>query len=68
MLRVEGVTVRFGSTVALDDVSIDLAEGERLAVLGPQHQNAPSAGDRDDSMAKTATATATIRITDSAIA
>ena len=35
MLRVEGVTVRFGSTVALDDVSIDLAEGERLAVLGP---------------------------------
>jgi len=35
MLRVEGVTLRFGSTVALDDVSIDLAEGERLAVLGP---------------------------------
>ena len=35
MLRVEGVSVRFGATVALDHVSLDLAAGERLALLGP---------------------------------
>jgi thiamine transport system ATP-binding protein len=35
VLTVEGVSVRFGDTVAVDDVSFELARGEVLAVLGP---------------------------------
>ena len=35
MLQLEGVSVRFGDTVAVDDVTLDLPEGEVLAVLGP---------------------------------
>ena len=35
MLRVEGLTVSFDGTVAVDDVSLDLPTGEVLAVLGP---------------------------------
>lgn len=35
MLSVSGVSVRFGDTVAVDDVSLDLDQGEVLAVLGP---------------------------------
>jgi iron(III) transport system ATP-binding protein len=34
-LSIEGVTKRFGTFVALDSVSIDVADGEFLAVLGP---------------------------------
>nr|WP_269813004.1 ABC transporter ATP-binding protein [Ornithinimicrobium sediminis] len=34
-MTVEGVSVRFGDTVAVDDVSFELARGEVLAVLGP---------------------------------
>jgi branched-chain amino acid transport system ATP-binding protein len=34
-LRVEGVTVRFGGLVALDDVSLDVAPGEVVGVIGP---------------------------------
>lgn len=34
MLSVRGVTKRFGSTVAVDDVSIDVAD-ETVAILGP---------------------------------
>ena len=35
MLRVEDVTVAFGERVALDDVTLEVARGEVLAVLGP---------------------------------
>jgi len=35
MLEVRGLGVRFGALAAIDDVSFDLAGGERLAVLGP---------------------------------
>ena len=35
MLALDDVTVRYGETVAVDDVSLDLATGEVLAVLGP---------------------------------
>jgi thiamine transport system ATP-binding protein len=34
MLRVDALTVRFGDVTAVDDVSLELAAGERLAVLG----------------------------------
>ena len=35
MLRVENVTVRFGDTVALDEATLEVAEGEVVALLGP---------------------------------
>ena len=35
MLALDDVTVRYGETVAVDDVSLELATGEVLAVLGP---------------------------------
>jgi len=35
MLRVENVTVRFGDTVALDGATLEVAEGEVVALLGP---------------------------------
>ena len=35
LLRVENVTKRFGGFVALDGVSLEIAEGERLGVIGP---------------------------------
>lgn len=35
MLSLRGVSVRYGDTVAVDDVSLDLAAGQVLAVLGP---------------------------------
>ncbi len=35
MLTLRGVTVRFGTTVALNDVDLDVGDGERLSVLGP---------------------------------
>ncbi|HSV41202.1 MAG TPA: ABC transporter ATP-binding protein [Nocardioidaceae bacterium] len=35
MLSVERLTVRFGSTVAVDNVSLSLESGQILAVLGP---------------------------------
>src|SRR5438128_3802122 len=34
-LRLEDVRVTFGGTAALDGVSLEMAVGERLAVLGP---------------------------------
>ena len=34
-LAVSGLTKRFGSTVAVDDVSLEIAEGEFFALLGP---------------------------------
>ncbi|MBX6370865.1 MAG: ABC transporter ATP-binding protein [Acidothermus sp.] len=34
-LRVEELTVRYGTTVALENVTLDVEEGEILAVLGP---------------------------------
>src|ERR687896_2675537 len=35
MLRVEDVSVRFGEKAALDGVTLDVAEGEVVTVLGP---------------------------------
>jgi branched-chain amino acid transport system ATP-binding protein len=35
VLRVQGVARRFGGVAAVDDVSLTLAAGERLAVIGP---------------------------------
>jgi branched-chain amino acid transport system ATP-binding protein len=35
LLRVEGVTRRFGGIVAVDDVSLDVAEGEIVGLIGP---------------------------------
>lgn len=35
MLAVEGVTVRYGETTVLDDVSLAAGEGETVALLGP---------------------------------
>lgn len=34
-LELSGVTVRFNGTLALDDVSFQLTQGERVAVVGP---------------------------------
>ena len=34
-LRVSGLQKRFGGVLAVDDVSLDLAEGELHAVIGP---------------------------------
>ena len=34
-LRVEGLVKRFGDVVALDGVSLDIASGELLTILGP---------------------------------
>lgn len=35
VLSISDVTVRYGDTVAVDDVSLDLTQGQVLAVLGP---------------------------------
>ncbi|MGH6979750.1 MAG: ABC transporter ATP-binding protein [Stellaceae bacterium] len=35
LLRVDNLTKRFGGFVALDAVSLEIAEGERLGVIGP---------------------------------
>ncbi|MEO7124985.1 MAG: ATP-binding cassette domain-containing protein [Nakamurella sp.] len=35
MLRLRGVSVRYGEATAVDDVSIDVADGEVMALLGP---------------------------------
>ncbi len=35
MLELRGVSVRYGDLLAVDDVSLDLPDGEVLAVLGP---------------------------------
>lgn len=35
LLQVRNLTRRFGGVVALDDVSFDVAPGERLAIIGP---------------------------------
>jgi ABC-2 type transport system ATP-binding protein len=34
MIRARGLTKRYGSATILDDVSFDIAEGERVAILG----------------------------------
>jgi thiamine transport system ATP-binding protein len=35
MLEVDGLTVRYGDTVALDGIDLEVADGEVLCVLGP---------------------------------
>jgi branched-chain amino acid transport system ATP-binding protein len=35
LLRVDGVTVRFGGITAVDDVSFDVREGDLLGLIGP---------------------------------
>jgi putative spermidine/putrescine transport system ATP-binding protein len=34
-VRLEGLTKRFGATLAVDDVSLEIGEGELVALLGP---------------------------------
>jgi multiple sugar transport system ATP-binding protein len=34
-VRLEGVTKRFGNVTAMDDVTLDIADGEFFAILGP---------------------------------
>jgi ABC-2 type transport system ATP-binding protein len=34
MIRARGLTKRYGSAIVLDDVSFEIAEGERVAILG----------------------------------
>lgn len=34
-VRLEGIRKTYGQAVALDDVSLDIAEGEFLTLLGP---------------------------------
>lgn len=35
VIRVQGVTKRFGDALAVDDISFDVKKGERFALLGP---------------------------------
>jgi branched-chain amino acid transport system ATP-binding protein len=35
MLEVRGLTVRYGTTVAVDDVDLDVGAGERVTLIGP---------------------------------
>ena len=35
VLQVDGLTVRFGGVVAVDDVSFEVAENELLGLIGP---------------------------------
>ena len=35
MIRVRGLTKRFGTTTVLDDIDLDIADGERVVVIGP---------------------------------
>jgi branched-chain amino acid transport system ATP-binding protein len=35
LLRLENVTKRFGGLVAVDDVSLEIQEGELIAIVGP---------------------------------
>ena len=35
MISINGITKRFGDITALDDVSLDVAAGQSLAVIGP---------------------------------
>jgi putative S-methylcysteine transport system ATP-binding protein len=35
MIRIEGLTKRFGGTTVLDGIDLDIAAGERIVVIGP---------------------------------
>ncbi|SFQ06011.1 amino acid ABC transporter ATP-binding protein [Tranquillimonas alkanivorans] len=35
MISIKGLTKRFGGTTVLDDIDLDIAEGERVVVIGP---------------------------------
>jgi putative S-methylcysteine transport system ATP-binding protein len=35
MIRVEGLTKRFGATTVLDAIDLDIATGERIVIIGP---------------------------------
>jgi len=35
LVRIEGVSKHFGDTVALDDLTLDIARGEFVTFLGP---------------------------------
>src|SRR5262245_63918230 len=35
LLQIKGLSKRFGGFVALDDINLDVASGERLGLIGP---------------------------------
>lgn len=41
VLQLDGVTRRYGGVCAVDDVSIEVAEGELLCIIGPNIELVP---------------------------
>ena len=45
-LYLEHITQRFGQTLALNDIDLEIRNGEFLAILGPSGCGKTTAGDR----------------------
>ena len=44
LLEVQGLGKRFGGFVALDDINLSVAQGERLGLIGPNGSGKSDAG------------------------